>query len=280
MKSAMWMETTFLPALARDLERLSANEAMRYATRGGKRLRPQLLWEVAAALSGGTLDDATTEALTHAAVALELVHAYSLVHDDLPAMDDDTLRRGQPTVHCAFGEAEGVLCGDALLNGAFEVLFEATSKATPPLEERLVTAGLWLARAAGSRGMIGGQRDDLALQHADAEKTRRMVEKKTGALFEAACAMGAVLVGATEEDIEKAAAFGRTFGLLFQLADDCADREQDERQGKWTWAVALGDALAPTLEHLCDEAVALARELRMDHLTGPIHQIAHERRMT
>jgi len=209
-----WAEAALARALpAEDEEPARLHAAMRYALLGGgKRLRPALVRLVTLELGG---DERAAEA---PAVALELVHTYSLVHDDLPAMDDDALRRGRPTVHVAFDEATAILVGDALLTLAFEVL--AADEPARAREHARV-----LARAAGSRGMVGGQVLDLSLE-AGGARTRDAVEgmhaKKTAALFAAACEHGAIAAGRAEARAE-AAAYGRELGLLFQAVDDLLD---------------------------------------------------------
>ena len=195
--------------------------AMRHGVlNGGKRLRPFLVMESAA------LFEADGEAALRVAAALECVHCYSLIHDDLPAMDDDDLRRGQPTVHKAFDEATAILAGDALLTYAFDILADAE---TPLPAERKAALVLALARASGPGGMVGGQALDL-----DAETNPpaedgiiRLQAMKTGALIRFACEAGALLAGASQSDRERLVAFGEAIGLAFQLADDLLDLTAD-----------------------------------------------------
>nr|WP_235867096.1 farnesyl diphosphate synthase [Roseibium marinum] len=203
--------------------------AMRHgALNGGKRLRPVLVLE-AARLFGR--DDA---GVLQAACALELVHCYSLVHDDLPAMDDDDLRRGQPTVHKAYDEAAAILAGDALLTLAFDVLCEDIVHADPAVRLRLCRE---LSRAAGIGGMAGGQMLDLDSEHrarSEAE-IRQLQSMKTGALLRHACRAGAILADAPETDVDRLTRFGELIGLAFQLADDLLDVEASpETMGKAT----------------------------------------------
>jgi len=194
-------------------ERLLA--AMRHAALGGgKRVRPFLLIESAG------LFDAGGDPVIEAAAALECVHCYSLVHDDLPAMDDDDLRRGRPTVHRAFDEATAILAGDALLTLAFDILAEIAADAAVRV---LLISGL--ARAAGLGGMAGGQMLDLvaegsALEEAGVDRLQAM---KTGALIRFACEAGAILGGAAAADRARLVAFGKAVGRAFQLADDLID---------------------------------------------------------
>jgi farnesyl diphosphate synthase len=191
--------------------------AMRHAALGpGKRLRPFLLIECARVFG------LTGDGPIHAAAALECVHCYSLVHDDLPAMDDDDLRRGRPTVHKAFDEATAILAGDALLTLAFAIL---ANPATDPDARVRTTLIAGLAAAAGMGGMAGGQMLDLAAEkrQLDEAEVRRMQAMKTGALFRYACDAGALLGRASNEKRERLAKFGAQLGLAFQLADDLID---------------------------------------------------------
>jgi farnesyl diphosphate synthase len=189
--------------------------AMRHGVlNGGKRLRPFLVLESAALFSG---DGGVA---LRAAAALECVHCYSLIHDDLPAMDDDDLRRGQPTVHRAFDEATAILAGDSLLTLAFDIL--ADGEAAPAVKAELV---LGLARAAGLGGMAGGQALDLAAARAAPDEAGivALQAMKTGALIRYACEAGAIIGGASPDDRARLAEFGSAVGLAFQLADDLLD---------------------------------------------------------
>jgi farnesyl diphosphate synthase len=203
--------------------------AMRHGVlSGGKRLRPFLVMESAALFS------ADGEAALRVAAALECVHCYSLIHDDLPAMDDDDLRRGQPTVHKAFDEATAILAGDALLTLAFDII--AGEATTLPAERRAALV-LALARAAGAGGMVGGQKLDLEAEQAPPDEAGiiRLQAMKTGALIRFACEAGALIAGAPAEDRERLAEFGSAIGLAFQLADDLLDLTADASQmGKAT----------------------------------------------
>ncbi|KRB15275.1 farnesyl-diphosphate synthase [Mesorhizobium sp. Root695] len=203
--------------------------AMRHGVlNGGKRLRPFLVMQSAALFS------ADGEAALRVAAALECVHCYSLIHDDLPAMDDDDLRRGQPTVHKAFDEATAILAGDALLTLAFDII--ADEATTLPAERRAALV-LALARAAGAGGMVGGQKLDLEAEQAPPDEAGiiRLQAMKTGALIRFACEAGALIAGAAAEDRERLAEFGSAIGLAFQLADDLLDLTADASQmGKAT----------------------------------------------
>jgi farnesyl diphosphate synthase len=211
-------------------ERLIA--AMRHAALGGgKRLRPFLLIESAA------LFDVPAEAALDAAAAVECVHCYSLVHDDLPAMDNDDVRRGRPTVHKAFDEWTAILAGDALLTLAFEVLATSGEHTDPAVGTALIAA---LAQAAGAAGMVGGQCLDLEAEklarppQPDAAHVRRLQAMKTGALIRFACEAGAILGRAGADERRALAAYGARLGLAFQIADDLLDVEGD--------AAAMGKA--------------------------------------
>lgn len=195
--------------------------AMRHGVlNGGKRLRPFLVLESARLFNG------PSEAALRVAAALECVHCYSLVHDDLPAMDDDDLRRGQPTVHKAFDEATGILAGDALLTYAFDILAD---DATVLPAEAKVKLTLKLARASGLGGMAGGQMLDLQAetQTPDEAGIVTLQAMKTGALIRFACEAGPILAGAPADDVARLTEFGRKIGLAFQLADDLLDLTAD-----------------------------------------------------
>ncbi|MCB1445585.1 MAG: polyprenyl synthetase family protein [Rhizobiaceae bacterium] len=195
--------------------------AMRHGVlNGGKRMRPALVIESAALLGGDA------EAALRVAAALECVHCYSLIHDDLPAMDDDDMRRGQPTVHRKFDEATAILAGDGLLTYAFDILAAPETKLPPAVKMELVLA---LARAAGPGGMAGGQALDLeaerrALAEDEIVELQRM---KTGALIRFGCEAGAILAGAAPEQRARLRRFGEIVGLAFQLRDDLLDLTAD-----------------------------------------------------
>ena len=210
-------------------------EAMRYASlAGGKRLRPFLIIE------SGALFDVPRDRALMAGAALECVHCYSLVHDDLPAMDDDAMRRGRPTLHKAFDDATAILAGDSLLTFAFDLI--ARPQTHPDSDIRVELVGQ-LARAAGIGGMAGGQMLDLAAEGRFDPKHRARKEAdivtlqamKTGALIRFACVAGAVLGKASSEAREQLSRFGNAIGAAFQIADDLLDVEGDARAlGKTT----------------------------------------------
>ena len=199
------------------------HRAIRYSVfAGGKRLRPVLALEAAECV-GATAEDALP-----AAVALEMVHTYSLIHDDLPAMDNDDLRRGRPTSHRVFGEGMAVLAGDALLTMAFEHL--AGCGAAPAVLCRVI---LELARAAGTDGMIGGQVVDTASPAATAETVHYIHTHKTGALITCAVRMGALLGGCSDPDLAALTEYGNHLGLAFQIVDDIlGEVGEPEKMGK------------------------------------------------
>jgi farnesyl diphosphate synthase len=220
-------------------------EAMRYATlEGGKRLRPFLVLQCAG------LFDVARQGSLRTAAAVELVHCYSLVHDDLPAMDDDDLRRGRPTTHRQFDEATAILAGDALLTLAFEVLAHPDTHNNPSVRSDLV---LELARATGGHGMVGGQMIDLseAKESFGIGEITRMQRLKTGALIAFACEAGAILGNAIEPAHEALKGYAHDLGLAFQIADDLLDVEgtveetgkavgKDKDAGKATFVGILG----------------------------------------
>lgn len=241
------------------------HEAMRYSLFcGGKRLRP-IVCLAAADLCGGSAGCADA-----AAAALECLHTYTLIHDDLPAMDDDDLRRGHPTSHVVYGEANAILAGDALLTLAFELLARQPAPA-PCAPCDLV---LELARAGGSQGVIGGQVEDMQAARgvADVEKLLYIHEHKTARLIEAACRMGCMAAGGARRQLEALAEYGRCCGLAFQIADDVLDVTSDEatlgkpigsdaRNEKLTWVKIHG------VEASRQEALRLARKAA-ECLTG------------
>ena len=220
-------------------------EAMRYAALGGgKRLRPFLMIETARMLGHN-------DAGTHiAAAALECLHVYSLVHDDLPCMDDDDLRRGKPTVHKAYDEAIAVLAGDGLLTHSFELLVREDVHPDAKVRLSLISG---LAKAGGTHGMIGGQVIDISVSESDRDEAliTQLQDLKTGALIEYAVTAGATLAGATPEQHSALHNYARDMGLAFQIKDDILDVEgdaktlgkavgKDENLGKATFVSILG----------------------------------------
>ena len=221
-------------------------DAMRYALLApGKRMRPFIVAESA------RLFDVDAGQALQVGAALECVHCYSLIHDDLPAMDDDDLRRGRPSLHKAFDEATAILAGDALLTFAFEILASADTHRDPAVRGELVAD---LAKAAGKDGMAGGQMLDLAAESenvADIDRIVTLQAMKTGALFRFACLSGAILGEAAEHDRSALAFYADRIGLAFQVADDILDVEsssaalgkstgKDKAAGKATFVDLLG----------------------------------------
>jgi farnesyl diphosphate synthase len=233
-------------------------EAMRYAVLGGgKRLRPLLVLASCAAVGGDSF------AAMRAACAVELIHAYSLVHDDMPCMDDDVMRRGKPTTHVAFGEAQAMLAGDAMQALAFEVLTPETG-IEPALQARLCSL---LARSAGHDGMAGGQAIDLASigKALDECTLRDMHRRKTGVLLQASVMMGAACGPSSAQATKSLSDYGAALGLAFQVVDDILDVTQDsEVLGKT--AGKDQDANKPTYVSVLglDAARALAQQLRAE----------------
>ena len=253
-------------------------EAMRYAAlAGGKRIRPMLVY-AACRLAGGNLEQADVPA-----VAVELIHAYSLVHDDLPAMDDDDLRRGQPTCHRAFDEATAILAGDTLHTLAFELL----SRAGDYPDAARVGMVRALTQAAGGAGMAAGQMQDMAAhgQLQDVAALERMHYLKTGRLITASLTLGYLAAGRADADLAgNLAAYGDAIGLAFQIQDDILDvtvdteqlgkpSKSDEKHGKSTFPALLG------LQASRERAQALCRQARAalggyGDAAGPLQQLA------
>ena len=236
-------------------------ESMRYASLdGGKRLRPFLLMQSAGLFGVGERSALRTGS------ALELIHCYSLVHDDLPAMDDDDLRRGKPTVHKQFDEATAILAGDALLTLAFEFLAHPETHANAGVRCDLVAA---LAKAAGAHGMVGGQMIDLQAENEtfDIGQITRLQRLKTGELIAYACEGGAILGQASNNAREALRGYAHDLGLAFQIADDLLDVEgsveevgkavnKDEDAGKATFVSILGVERARSqANRLADQAI-------------------------
>jgi geranylgeranyl pyrophosphate synthase len=248
---------------------VTVHRAMRGAVLdGGKRVRP-VLCLLSARASGGEEAEAMP-----AALAVEMVHAFSLVHDDLPSMDDDDLRRGKPTCHVVFGEGLAVLCGDALLDHAFATLTEL------PRVEAVPAAVRALAEAVGTDGLIGGQVEDLAAQGdpPDRERVEWIHRRKTAALFRACARLGSLAAGAAPEVSEALDRFAELSGLAFQIVDDVLDETipaeelgktagKDRAAGKMTYPAAFG--LAASMEK-ARELAGLARESVADLPAGEI----------
>ncbi len=256
-----------IPPANRDPIRLHA--AMRYAVLGpGKRVRPVLVYATGQAL------DTPLEELDASAVAVELIHAYSLIHDDLPAMDDDDLRRGRPTCHREFDEATAILAGDALQALAFSAIADCEKITVPP--PRRIEMLRALAHASGSEGMAGGQAMDLAAvgNHLTLAELEKMHLYKTGALIRASVQLGYLASQIDDGDIARRLdRYARCVGLAFQVHDDILDVEgetavigkpqgSDSDQNKPTYPNILGmDEAKKTAQSLCDEAIACLEHL-------------------
>ncbi|KJS17444.1 MAG: geranyl transferase [Peptococcaceae bacterium BRH_c4b] len=201
------------------------HEAMRYSLfAGGKRLRPVL------ALSASEVAGGSVEKIMPAACALELIHTYSLIHDDLPAMDDDDFRRGRPTCHKKYGEAMAILAGDALLTMAFELLTSGALTGALPARESLAVISE-VAVAAGSRGLVGGQVVDIISDDSVDPATLEYIHRhKTGALYRGSVRLGAILSGAERHTLDRLTVYAEHLGLAFQIADDILDVTGDEEK--------------------------------------------------
>lgn len=245
--------------LEADLPEARLMEAVRYAAlSAGKRIRPFLV------LSSSRLFTVSERGALRVAAAVEMIHCYSLVHDDLPAMDDDDLRRGQPTCHRKFDEATAILAGDALLTKSFEVLAEDATHSDPAVRCELVAE---LAKAIGPVGMVGGQMLDLVAEHVDLAmpEVARLQRLKTGMLISFSCLAGAILGKAAEPVRQALRAYAHDLGLAFQICDDLLDVEGDEKDvGKKTGKdAAAGKATFVSLlgaERARAQALALSRQ--------------------
>jgi len=251
-------------------------DAIRYALLApGKRLRPRLVL-MAAEACGGNADTTLP-----AACAVEMIHTYSLVHDDLPAMDDDDLRRGRPTCHKVFGEAVAILVGDALLARAFEILATDVKPA-----DRAARCCAVLAHAAGATALVGGQTADLAAEklECDLRELEAIHARKTGALITASVQLGGIVVGASPQQLAALEIYGQRLGLAFQITDDLLDvagspatvgkrLAKDANHGKATYPQLLGiensrRRAAELVEQACDAVASLGQK------SGPLNDLA------
>jgi geranylgeranyl diphosphate synthase, type II len=254
--------------------------SMRYSLfAGGKRLRPILCLAGAEAVGGKETD------VLPVACALELIHTYSLIHDDLPVMDDDDLRRGMPSNHKVFGEAVALLAGDGLLTEAFNLMTETQLTERVPSEALLRVIGL-IARASGYRGMIGGQLVDIQSEgkSADSSLVEFIHSHKTGALITASVASGAILGRGNDAQVQSITSYGEKIGLAFQISDDILDIEgnsnamgksvgADQQKGKATYPAAIG--LSRSKKIRAELVEAAIRSLKIfDRGADPLRQIA------
>lgn len=246
-------------------------QAMNYSVlAGGKRIRPILMLETYKLFGG------SNKAIESFVAAIELIHTYSLVHDDLPAMDDDELRRGKLTTHAKFGEAMGVLAGDGLLNYAFEIALDTLDETKGAGNRAVIRSLKVLAKKAGIYGMIGGQVVDVEAEKQYGISKNRLdfiYELKTGALIEAAMMIGAILGGATDEEVEQIEDVAKKIGLAFQIQDDVLDVigetetigksvGSDEKNQKATYVVFEGlEKAKQEVADLTDDAIAILQEL-------------------
>ncbi|EAT12318.1 (2E,6E)-farnesyl diphosphate synthase [Bermanella marisrubri] len=259
-----------------DAQRLK--DAMTYSLlNGGKRVRPLMVYATTRSLSGDL------QAADQCALAVEMIHAYSLVHDDLPAMDDDELRRGQPTCHIAFDEATAILAGDALQTQAFQVLVQPIDGMAPQQQLRMVQT---LAHASGLAGMAGGQSLDLEAvdKQVDIEYLQNMHLHKTGALIEASVKLGGLCANASEQQLSYLSVYAQAIGLAFQVQDDILDvisdtrtlgkpQGSDESRNKPTYVSLLGlDGAKRKAQDLHQQARDALRKLDAD--TSPLEDIA------
>ena len=265
------------------------SEAMRYSLMGGgKRLRPTLTLAAADAVAlapAARLADphAARGLALPAACAVEMIHTYSLIHDDLPAMDNDVLRRGRATAHVVYGDAIAILAGDGLLTEAFGLLAREPATEDPDLSRRRLRTIARIAEAAGTTGMVGGQVLDLVGEARDAEGLRAMHARKTGALIRAATTAGAIMAGGSDRVVDAIDRYASEVGLAFQIIDDVLDVEgqatelgktagKDAASGKTTYVALFG---VQESRRLADECIARARAtLVAEHLEGWLPELA------
>lgn len=278
-------------------------DAMRYSLMaGGKRLRPLLVLAAADAVapSAGLESDRAIALAMPAACAIEMIHTYSLIHDDLPAMDDDTLRRGRPTLHVVEGDGMAILAGDGLQAEAFSLLAREPASNGAALADRKLRVIALIAAAAGPEGMVGGQAIDLSAvrpgpgrdaQPLDAHSVEDMHARKTGALIGASAQAGAIIAGGSDETISAVGRFAREIGLAFQIVDDLLDVEagsdalgktagKDAAAGKPTYPSLFGVERSRELAAGClsrAQQILDAAGLGRSHLAGLARTIVHRR---
>ena len=266
-------------------------EAMRYSlTAGGKRFRPILTLATADAVDAATGTGPSRTLVLPFACAIELIHTYSLVHDDLPAMDNASLRRGRPTAHVIYGDGLAILSGDGLLTEAFAVMARPGNQTEPALADRRLRAIAVIAEAAGAAGMVGGQAIDLQASGLgkvpsvtlNAEDLRAMHERKTGALIQGAAVAGAIMAGASAGAVTVISTYARHLGLAFQIIDDILDAEgatselgktagKDAASGKPTYLSLHG--LEASRRHAVEAADRARNALQQAGLSGRLTQL-------
>lgn len=244
-------------------------EAMRYAvSTGGKRIRPLLVLTASEAAASAEGDP---EAALQAAAAIEYLHSYTLIHDDLPSMDDSSLRRGSPTVHIKYGEALAILAGDALQAHAFDVISQPT-KLSPERTNNLVRV---LAKAAGPAGVVGGQVEDIANTPLDAKRLSYIQLHKTADLFKASMLLGAIAGGGTDDEIEALGHYGEALGVAFQIIDDILDADEKNEEPSclrlWTLEEAREKA-----KQFTTEAVAALSTIKGSQATAALSDLAEQ----
>lgn len=222
---------------------------------GGKRLRPILLVEFA------NLFSEIDENIYNFAIGLELIHNYSLVHDDLPSMDNDDYRRGNLTVHKKYGEDIAILVGDNLLNKSYEIILDTISNSNE--KDRYIEASRYLATKSGEKGMIGGQILDIGNRFTNIESLLNMYIKKTCGLIKSGCRCGAILGGGNSKEVDLAEEFGEMLGLAFQIQDDLLDFDEDKKIGKQTVANFETKELAvELLDKYSKRAICILKEIK------------------
>ena len=241
--------------------RINLLKAMQYSSSGGKRIRPLLA--ASSYMAAGGRDILKNMSLIKFAISLEFIHSYSLIHDDLPALDNDGLRRGRPTCHIKYGEDMAIIAGDGLLNLSYEVSSDAIKNMSDEEIGKGLDALVDLSKLAGICGMIGGQAMDITEDILVSNQLiKMMVEKKTCALFMAAARIGARLAGADTEVLRRITSFAFNIGMAFQLRDDELDGEEDKKSGKVTLYNTLEQAgEGDTVKGLTDKALDYIKDL-------------------
>lgn len=227
-------------------------EAMRYAvSTGGKRIRPLLVLTASEAVAS---PDGDPDAALQAAAAIEYLHSYTLIHDDLPSMDNSELRRGNPTVHIRYGEALAILAGDALQAHAFDVISQPT-KLKPERINMLIRV---LAQAAGAAGVVGGQVEDIAHTPLDEQRLKYIQLHKTADLFKASALLGAIAGGGTDAEVEALGHYGESLGIAFQIVDDILDADEEQEEPSCLRLWTLDEAREKARQYTTDAVASLA----------------------